>query len=234
MPTGVLAAMFNTRFAIHRAGYILASDLLLDQAMIRTSPGTGVTDAGYDMTGGAAEPVATTAATGMAANDAGAMATNTDGTIKATQERLTVNKRAVEGGQVRVRFYIVGRPVEDSVTLYDERVTFDRHPADRPATAEHPAKFSKKTLEARAMFERAVVSKKARVVEEVGVHEDVSDQNETVRAAVRKTQVTVEDTSAAAGLTGMATKTSIATGTGIAGAIDRTLETSLSGTDATT
>ena len=154
MPTRVLAAVFNTRFVVNRAGHILASGQLLDQAMIRTSPGKGV--------------------------------------------------------------------------------TFDRHPADRPATAEHPAKFSKKTLEARAMFERAVVSKEVRVAEEVGVHKDVSDQNETVRATVRRTQVTVEDTFAAAGLTGMATRTSIATGTGIAGAIDRTLETSLSGTNAKT
>ena len=202
--------------------------------MIRTSPGKVVTDAGYDTTGGAAKPIATTAAAGMAANDMAAMAKNTDGTIKTAQERLAVSKRAVEGGQVQVRFYIVGRPVEDSVTLYDECATFDRHPADRPATAEHPAKFSKKTLEARAMFERAVVSKEARVAEEVGVHKDVSDQNETVRATVRRTQVKVEDTSAAAGLTGMAIKTSIATGTGIAGAIDRTLETSLSGTNAQT
>ena len=231
MPTRVLAAMLNTRFAVKRAGHILASGLLLDQAMIRTSSGTGVTDAGYDTTGGAANPIATTAAAGMAAND---MAANTDKTIKATQKRLAVNKCAVEGGQVRVRFYIVGRPVEDGVTPYDERVTFDRHPADRPATAEHPAKFSKKTLEARAMFERAVVSKEVRVAEEVGVHKDVSDQNETVRATVRRTQVKVEDTFAAAGLTGMATRTSIATGTGIAGAIDRTLETSLSGTNAKT
>ena len=56
-------------------------------------------------------------------------------TLKVVEERLTIGKRAVEGGRVRVRSYIVEQPVEEQVTLHEERIHVERRPVNRAATA---------------------------------------------------------------------------------------------------
>ncbi len=48
MTTRTLTAMFPTKSEAERAGQMLVSELNIDRAMIQTSPGAGVTDAGYD------------------------------------------------------------------------------------------------------------------------------------------------------------------------------------------
>ncbi len=157
-------------------------------------------------------------------------AAGTDNTIKVVEERLVVGKRAVEAGGVRVRAYVVERPVEAQVKLHEERVTLERHPVDRKATAADLAAFGGKTLEASAMREEAVVSKDVHVVEEIGLKKEAADRVETVRDTVRKTEVDVEDTAATARTAGTAT---VKGGTGVAGAVDKTLGTNLSGTNPT-
>ena len=165
-----------------------------------------------------------------AARTAAPVATGTDNTIKVMEERLVVGKRAVEAGGVRVRAYVVERPVEAQVTLHEEHLTIERHPVDRPATAADAAAFEGKTLEAHATREEAVVGKDVRVVEEIGLKKEAADRTETVRDSVRKTEVDVEDTAATARTAGTTTVTG-GTGTGVAGAVDKTLGTNLSGTN---
>ena len=114
--------------------------------------------------------------------------------IKVMEERLRVGKREVARGAVRVRSYLVERPVEEQVSLHDERVTLERHAVDRPASAAEMAAFGERTIEVRATGEEAVVSKEARIVEEIGIHKEASDRVETVRDTVRRTEVEVEDT----------------------------------------
>ena len=155
-----------------------------------------------------------------------AAATGTDNTIKVLEERLVVGKRAVEAGGVRVRAYVVERPVEAQVKLHEERVTIERRPVNREATAADTAAFTEKTLEARATREEAVVSKDVHVVEEIGLKKQAADRTETVRDSVRKTEVDVEDTGTAA-----RTAAPAKGGTGVAGAVDKTLGTNLSGTN---
>ena len=167
-----------------------------------------------------------------------------DETIKVVEEKLVVGKRAVEGGRVRVRSYVVETPVEENVTLHQERVTVERHPVDRAATAADLAAFQERTIEARATSEEAVVSKEARIVEEIGVRKEAADRVETVRDTVRKTEVEVEDNAAnrvgtmpgaaATTTTGTGTMggtTTGGTGTGAAASVDRTLNTNVSGTN---
>ena len=125
-----------------------------------------------------------------------------DDTLKVVQERLVVGKRAVEGGRVRVRSYVVETPVEEQVTLHQERVSVERHPVDRAATAADLAAFQERTIEATATSEEAVVSKEARVVEEIGVTKQAADRVETVRDTVRETRVEVEDGTAGTTRTG--------------------------------
>ena len=157
-----------------------------------------------------------------------------DNTIKVMEERLVVGKREVERGGVRVRSYVVERPVEAQVTLHEERVTLERHPVDRPATAADASAFASKTLEAHATREEAVVSKDVRIVEEIGLKKEAADRVETVRDSVRKTEVDVEDTATTARTAAPAGVTSAGAtpgkvGTGVAGAVDKTLGTNLSG-----
>ncbi len=152
----------------------------------------------------------------------------TGDTIKVLEERLTVGKRMVEHGGVRVRAYVIERPVEAQVTLHEEHLTIERRPVNRPATAADVTEFADKTLEGRATREEAVVSKDVRVVEEIGLKKEVADRVETVRDTVRKTEVDVED---AAAKTRTAGTTTVTGGTGVAGAVDKTLGTNLSGTN---
>jgi uncharacterized protein (TIGR02271 family) len=163
----------------------------------------------------------------------------TDDTIKVTEERLVVGKRAVEGGGVKVRAYVIERPVEAQVTLHEEHLTIERHPVNRPATAADLTEFADKTLEAHATREEAVIGKEVRVVEEIGLKKETADRVETVRDTVRKTEVDIEDTAATARTAGT-TSVLGATGTGVAGktagaatgaaaAVDKTLGTNLSG-----
>ncbi len=156
-----------------------------------------------------------------------------DDVIKVMEERLVVGKREVERGGMRVRSYVVERPVEAQVKLHEERVTIERHPVDRPATAADATAFGEKTLEARATREEAVVGKDVRVVEEIGIKKEEAERVETVRDSVRKTEVDVEDTAATARTAGTTTVNGGAGtgGTGVAGAVDKTLGTNLSGTN---
>ncbi len=167
---------------------------------------------------GAATPVSgSTPAMGertTAQRPAGQAATGDSDTIKVMEERLRVGKREVAGGAVRIRSYVVERPVEEKVSLHEEHVEVQRRPVDRAAEKSDLANaFQERTLEARATSEEAVVSKDARVVEEIGLKKDVTDRTETVRDTVRKTEVEVEgDKTAQAGTARPAT------GTGASGA----------------
>ena len=150
---------------------------------------------GYSATGGTTAASSTTgmAATGAAAlKGTGTTAGETD-YIPVVEERLSVGKRVAEAGRVRVRSYVVEKPVEEQVILRDETVHVDRRAVDRPVTAADEALFESKTIEATELREQAVVSKEARVVEEVGIRKDAGQRTETVTDKVRRTEVEVED-----------------------------------------
>ena len=152
---------------------------------------------------GTTSATTTSATTGMAAATArgtiGAVA-GADDKIQVVEERLRVGKREVAAGGIRVRSYVVERPVEESVTLHEERVSIERHPVDRAVGVGVDA-FTDRTIAVTATSEEAVVGKDVRVVEEIGLHKDVSDRTETVRDTVRHTEVEVEDATKTMGAT---------------------------------
>jgi len=111
--------------------------------------------------------------------------------IPVVQEELKVGKRAVQSGGVRVHTRVIETPVQEQVNLREERVTVDRRPVNRPLTAADQP-FQDKVIEATETVEEAVVSKQARVVEEVTLRKDATQRTETVRDTVRKTDVNVE------------------------------------------
>jgi uncharacterized protein (TIGR02271 family) len=115
-----------------------------------------------------------------------------DEVIPVVEEELHVGKRDVGGGRVRIHSHVVERPVQEQVNLREERVHVERRSVDRPLS-EADAAFRDRTIEAEERREEAVVSKEARVKEELVVRKDVEQRTETVSDTVRSTEVDVED-----------------------------------------
>jgi len=107
------------------------------------------------------------------------------------QEDLKVGKREVNTGGVRVHTYVTETPVEEDITLRQEHVNVERRPVDRPASS---ADFNQRdqSFVVTERSEEPVVSKEARVVEEVVVRKDVDTRNEKVTDTVRRQDVDVE------------------------------------------
>ena len=118
--------------------------------------------------------------------------------IPIVEERLRVGKREVGHGRVRIRSYVVETPVQEQVTLHEERVNVERRTVDRPLTGADEALFQERVIEATETAEEAVVAKEARVIEEVSLRKTAEERTETVRDTVRRTEVEVDDDRAAA------------------------------------
>lgn len=112
--------------------------------------------------------------------------------IPVVEEELVVGKRAVDQGGVRVYRRVIDIPVNQSVTLREEHVTMERRPASRAVT-EPDAAFGTRTIELTETAEEAVISKSARVVEEVLVGKTATEHTETIHDTVRRTEVEVEE-----------------------------------------
>jgi uncharacterized protein (TIGR02271 family) len=113
--------------------------------------------------------------------------------IPVYEEELKVGKRMVEQGHVRVRVYTVEHPVQEGVTLREERVAVERRPVDRPASGMPGEAFQDRTVDVTTHREEPVIAKEARVKEEIVVRKEAEQRSETVRDTVRHTQVDVED-----------------------------------------
>jgi uncharacterized protein (TIGR02271 family) len=113
--------------------------------------------------------------------------------IPVYEEHLNVGKRVVEQGHVRVRVYTVEHPVQEGLTLREERVAVERRPVDRPAAGTPGEAFQERTIDVTTHREEPVISKEARVKEEVVVRKEADQRTETVQDTVRHTEVEVED-----------------------------------------
>ncbi|WP_428534179.1 YsnF/AvaK domain-containing protein [Rhodopila sp.] len=113
------------------------------------------------------------------------------GSLSLSEETLSVGKRAVSGGATRIRRYVVETPVEEQVSLHSEKVTMERRPVTdgRQVGA---GDFTDKAIEMTETSEEAVVSKTARVKEEISLHKEAADHIQTVKDTVRHEDVEVE------------------------------------------
>ena len=116
-----------------------------------------------------------------------------DGKIQLAAETMTVGKRAVQGGTTRIRRYVVETPVEQQVSLHSEKVMVDRHPVK---DGQPVGEFTDKTIEMASTDEEAVVSKTARVKEEISLRKEGSDRTQTVKDTVRHQEIEVEQVAA--------------------------------------
>ena len=120
-------------------------------------------------------------------------------TVQVVEEELEVGKREVATGGVRVTSSVSEVPVEQTVTLREEKVEAERKNVDRELSPEEAeAAFQGRTVEATGTSEEAEVTKQARVVGEVSLGKQVSEREEMVRDTVRRTEVEVEKVEAGA------------------------------------
>lgn len=108
------------------------------------------------------------------------------------EENWVVGKRTIDIGGLRVIKRMSVAPVSESIRLRQEKATVERKPVDRMATEADFQNFKEGTFEIRETAEEAVITKSARVVEEVAIGRSVTDRSETVSDSVRRTHVDVE------------------------------------------
>jgi uncharacterized protein (TIGR02271 family) len=111
--------------------------------------------------------------------------------IRLAEEHLEVGKRLVDAGTTRIRRFVTEKPVEQQVTLHEEHAEVVRRAVSDPNYVKD-IDWSDSTIEVLETAEQAVVSKSARIAEEVVVGKAGSDRVETVRDTVRRQQVEVE------------------------------------------
>jgi uncharacterized protein (TIGR02271 family) len=114
--------------------------------------------------------------------------------IPVVEEELAIGKRVVRRGGVRIYTTVTEQPVEESVTLRDEHVDVTRRPANRAATATD-FQTADAPIEVTETAEEPVVSKQAKVVEEVVVQKAATERTEKVKETVRHKDVDVKKAS---------------------------------------
>jgi len=112
--------------------------------------------------------------------------------IPVIQEEMEVGKREAAKGSVRVTSSIEETPVQQDINLKEEKATITRRPVDRPAEPEDLSAQGERSVEVEETTERPVISKSARVVEEIEVGKETSERTERVEDTVRHTEVNVE------------------------------------------
>ncbi len=115
--------------------------------------------------------------------------TENETTIPVIKEELQVGKREVETGGIRLRSRIVEKDISKDINLREENVQVERNTVDRPASA---GDFREGEIEVREHAEVPVVSKEARVVEEVSLNKEVTERDETISDTVRNTEVDID------------------------------------------
>jgi uncharacterized protein (TIGR02271 family) len=144
---------------------------------------------GIPAAGAAPIPAAASQAPPKAAATAGAQKDKE--VISLSAERLEVGKRQVDAGMTRVRRFVIEKAVEAQVTLHEEHASIARRAITDQNYIED-VDWSERTIEVAETAEQPVVSKSARVVEEVVIGKEGSDRVETVKDKIRRQQVEVE------------------------------------------
>ncbi len=112
--------------------------------------------------------------------------------IPVGEERLNVGTRLVAGETTRVRRVVVETPVEQGVSLREERVIVERRKPTAAGAATTQGILTDAAFEMSDSYEVADVWKSVRVIEEVVLRREVTERHETVRDTVRHDELIVE------------------------------------------
>lgn len=125
-------------------------------------------------------------------NSTGHETTSNVEVIPVGEETLNVGTRRVAGETTRVRRTVVETPVEQGISLREERVVVERRKPTGAASTATQAILTDTAIEMSDSFEVVDVWKSVRVTEEVVLRREVTERHETVRDIVRRDEVVVE------------------------------------------
>ena len=165
--------------------------------------GSGTVGAGSMSTGAVAATPLAGVAPPTGADRAGAdrgVSSERDQVIPVVKEELDVGKRVSER-RYRIRTYVVERPVEETVTLRDERVVIEHRPVAGEGAVGGVELPQEREYEVIERHEEPVVSKQTRRVEDVVIRREAEERTEVVRDTVRETKVDVDKEGAERGET---------------------------------
>ena len=110
--------------------------------------------------------------------------------IPLVREELSVGKREVDSGSVRIVTRVTQRPVEKTAVIREEHVAVERRIVDHEVDdLDEP--FRDRIAEMRASSEEPIITKRAHVVEEVRVHTRRTERVEKVRDTLRQTSADI-------------------------------------------
>jgi len=111
--------------------------------------------------------------------------------LSLADEQLKVGKRMIETGKTRVRRFVTERDVSADVTLHEEHAEVLRRAVTDPKFLAN-VDWADKSIEVIETAEQALVSKTAKVVEEIALKKVGSDHVQTLHEKVRRQEVAVE------------------------------------------
>jgi uncharacterized protein (TIGR02271 family) len=111
--------------------------------------------------------------------------------LRLAEEQLNVGKERVETGRTRVRRFVTEKEVAADVTLHEEHAELIRK-AITDANFIGDIDWADDEIVVIETAEHALVSKTARIVEEVGLKKIGADHVETIRDKIRRQQVEIE------------------------------------------
>jgi uncharacterized protein (TIGR02271 family) len=111
--------------------------------------------------------------------------------VRLAEEQLDIGKRQITTGKSRIRRFITEKPVQQQITLHEEHCEVARREVTDPGLAKD-IDWKDRIIEVVETSEQPVVTKTARVAEEVVIRRRGSDRVETVRDTVRRQQLEVE------------------------------------------
>jgi stress response protein YsnF len=119
----------------------------------------------------------------------GQLSSQAEEVIPLAEETLIVGKQTVTSGTTTVRRFVVETPVEQQVSLYDEKVVVERRKPVTDATTGET--LTELTIEMIETSEVPVVGKGVKVREEVVVRRERTSRVETVRDSVRRDEIEI-------------------------------------------
>lgn len=112
--------------------------------------------------------------------------------IPVVDEELRVGKREYDAGGVRVTTHVSARPVDQTITVREERVNVQRRVVDRPIDEGDEA-YRDRAFDLTSFTEEPLVTKRAHVVEEIRIHKDSTERVERIQDTLRHTDVRVSE-----------------------------------------
>ena len=107
------------------------------------------------------------------------------------EEQIDIGKQQFATGKSRIRRFLTEQPVEQQITLHEEHYEVSRREVNDPQLAKD-IDWKDRTIEVIETSEQPVVTKTARIAEEVVIRRRGSDHVETIRDTVRRQRFEVE------------------------------------------